>query len=315
MPGPGICSQIMKKVSIITVNFNQPNVTEELLRSIQVSGIPIEIIVIDNGSRADIPTTWQSKYSSVKFIRSEKNLGFAGGNNLGIKAATGNYLFFVNNDTEFTPDLVEKLAEVMDSNPAIGMISPKIKYYSNKEIIQYAGYTQMNYYTCRNACIGLREKDTGQYDHIIAPTAYCHGAAMMVRKEAIEKAGSMNENFFLYYEEVDWAEHIKRTGYQAWVCTDAIIYHKESVSVGKCSKLKEYFMNRNRILFIRRNAPFFNKIIFFLYFNLLVVPRNVVGYIKTKNYNFIPMLFKAIWWNVIHTKNSNDLGYPIKTII
>jgi len=305
----------MKKVSIITVNFNQPKVTEELLQSIQVTGISIEIIIIDNGSRADIQTTWQSKYPLVKFIRSEKNLGFAGGNNLGIKAATGDYLFFVNNDTEFTAGLVEKLVEVMDANPAIGMISPKIKYYSDKEIIQYAGYTQMNYYTCRNCCIGLREKDTAQYDHITAPTAYCHGAAMMVRKEAIEKAGLMNENFFLYYEEVDWAEHIKRAGYQAWVCTDALIYHKESVSVGKKSKLKEYFMNRNRILFIRRNAPFFNKIIFFIYFNLLVAPRNVIGYVKTKNYNFIPMLFKAIWWNIVHTKNSTDLGYPIKTII
>jgi GT2 family glycosyltransferase len=305
----------MKKVSIITVNFNQPKVTEELLQSIQITTGAIEIIVIDNGSRADIPTTWQSKYPSVKFIRSEKNLGFAGGNNLGIKAATGDYLFLVNNDTEFTPDLVEKLVEVMDANPAIGMISPKINYYSDKGIIQYAGYTQMNYYTCRNVCIGLHEKDTGQYDHISALTAYCHGAAMMVRKEAIEKAGLMNENFFLYYEEMDWAEHIKRAGYQAWVCTDALIYHKESISVGKKSKLKEYFMNRNRILFIRRNAPFFNKIIFFVYFNLLVAPRNIITYLKAKNFNFIPILFNAIWWNFTHGKNSNDLGYPVNTII
>ncbi len=126
----------------------------------------------------------------------------------------------------------------MDANPSTGMISPKINYFTDKGLIQYAGYTPMNYYTCRNSCIGLREKDTGQYDHITAPTAYCHGAAMMIRKEAINKAGLMSENFFLYYEEVDWCEHIKRAGYDAWVCTDAVIYHKESVSVGKKSKLK-----------------------------------------------------------------------------
>ena len=119
----------------------------------------------------------------------------------------------------------------------------------------------------------------------------------------------MNENFFLYYEELDWGEHIKRAGYQAWVCTEALIYHKESVSVGKNSRLKEYFMNRNRILFMRRNAPFFKKIIFYLYFILLVVPRNVISYIKAKNYNYIPTLIKAVWWNLTHNKNSKDLGY------
>jgi GT2 family glycosyltransferase len=305
---------MMKQVSVITVNFNQPKVTEELLESIPHTKAGIEIIVVDNGSKTSIPTAWQSKYPAVKFICSEKNLGFAGGNNLGIKEASGDYLFLVNNDTEFTPGLVEKLVEVMDANPAIGMISPKIKYFNDKSLIQYAGYTPMNYYTCRNSCIGLREKDKGQYDHITGPTSYCHGAAMMVRKEAIEKAGVMNENFFLYYEEVDWCEHIKRAGYQAWVCTDALIYHKESVSVGKKSALKEYFMTRNRILFIRRNAPVFKKIVFLIFFNLIVAPRNVITYIKNKNYNFIPMLFKAIWWNFTHSKNSKNLGYPINTI-
>jgi GT2 family glycosyltransferase len=304
----------MKKVSVITVNFNQPQVTEELLHSITGLYSNLKLLVVDNASKLNPVPKWETKYPGIKFIRSDKNLGFAGGNNLGIKQATGDYLFLVNNDTEFTPGLVETLVKVMEENPAIGMVSPKIKYFNDKGLIQYAGYTDMNYYTGRNSCIGLRERDKGQYDHITAPTAYCHGAAMMIRKEAIEKAGMMNENFFLYYEEVDWCEHIKRAGYEVYVCTDALIYHKESVSVGKKSRLKEYFMNRNRILFIRRNAPFFNGLFFWFYFTLLVVPRNVLGYIKHKNYNFIPVLFKAVWWNFTHSKNSNKLGYPIHTI-
>jgi len=306
---------IMKKVSIITVNFNQPKITEELLQTIQPGDDKdVEIIVVDNGSQVISINNWQSLYPQVKFIRSEQNLGFAGGNNLGVKEATGDYLFFVNNDTEFTDGLVEKLISVMKSNPAIGMISPMIKYYSDKGLIQYAGYTPMNYYTCRNSCIGLRERDNGQYNNITAPTAYCHGAAMMVSREAIEKAGLMSENFFLYYEEVDWCDHIKRAGYEAWVCTEALIYHKESVSVGKKSRLKEYFMNRNRILFIRRNAPFFNRLIFYPYFILLVLPRNILAYIKNKNFNFIPMLLKAVWWNFTNGKESKNLGYPITSI-
>ena len=95
----------------------------------------------------------------------------------------------------------------------------------------------------------------------------------------------MTENFFLYYEEMDWNEHIKRAGYEAWVNTNALIYHKESVSVGQGSPLKEYFMNRNRILFIRRNAPLNKALVFYVYFMLMVVPRNVLSYIKQKNYN------------------------------
>lgn len=306
----------MKKVSIVTVNFNQPVVTEELLSSIEKTNTysNIEIIIVDNASRANPIPKWLLKYPAVKLIRSEINLGFAGGNNLGIKEATGDYLFLVNNDTEFTAGLIEKLVGTLDTHEDVGLISPMIKYYNDKQLIQYAGYTPMNYYTCRNSCIGLRQKDEGQFDHIIGPTAYCHGAAMMIRKDAIDKAGLMAESFFLYYEEVDWCEQIIRTGYKAWVNTEALIYHKESVSVGKKSKLKEYFMNRNRILFTRRNAPLFKKLFFYIYFLLIVTPRNVINYIKDKNNSFIPALFKAIWWNVTHSKNSSNLGYPINTI-
>jgi GT2 family glycosyltransferase len=296
------------KVSVVTVNFNQPKVTEELLATIPADK-DIEIIVVDNGSEHDPTALWKTKFPSAKFIRSDTNLGFAGGNNLGINAASGAYIFFANNDTEFTPGLVSTLAWVLDTHPEVGMVSPKIKYFNNKNLIQYAGYTPLNFYTCRNSCIGLREEDHGQYDNYTGPTAYCHGAAMMVRKKAIEKAGQMNENFFLYYEELDWGEHIKRAGYQAWICTAALIYHKESVSVGKKSRLKEYFMNRNRILFIRRNAPAFQKAVFYAYFLSFVVPRNMLAYVKAKNYNYISALVNAVWWNFTNDKNSKNLGY------
>lgn len=306
----------MKKVSVITVNYNQPLVTEALLASIEATNSyhPIEIIVVDNGSVNNPVPKWEAQYPGIIFIRSNENLGFAGGNNLGIKATTGDYYFLVNNDTEFTTGLIEGLVNALDDNDKIGIISPKIRYFSDPHLIQYAGFTPMNFWTCQNKCIGQFETDKGQYDHIAAPTGFCHGAAMMLRREAVDKAGLMAENYFLYYEEMDWNERIKRAGYQAWVCTDALIYHKESVSVGQKSALKEYFMNRNRILFMRRNAPFLKALFFYFYFVLLVTPRNILQYIKQKNYNFITMLFKAIFWNLTQPKNSKKLGYPIKTI-
>lgn len=304
----------MKRVSIITVNFNQSLVTEELLQSINSTNTypNIEIIVIDNGSKENDTEKMAVNYPGIKFIRSEVNLGFAGGNNIGVKEATGDYLFFVNNDTEFTPGLVQVLVNVLDEHPETGMVSPKLMYFDKPGMIQYAGYTNMNYYTARNYCIGQFETDNGQYDNISGPTGFAHGAAMMVKKEAIDKAGTMAENFFLYYEEMDWCDHIKKAGYQVWVDTNAKIFHKESVSVGRASGLKEYFMNRNRLLFIRRNAPLAARWFFYIYFTMLVAPRNILKYIKNGHKGFTALLFKAIWWNITQSTNSTKLGYPIK---
>lgn len=304
----------MHSVSIISVNFNHSHVTDALLDSIfRTNNYPhIEIIVVDNASTANPVPDWIIKYPTVKFLRSEVNLGFAGGNNLGIKQATGDYLFFVNNDTEFTPGLVETLVQTMDQHPEIGMISPKIHYFSQPGLLQYAGFTPMNYTTGRNNCIGQFEQDNGQYDNTTGPTGFCHGAAMMVRRSAMDKAGLMPEHFFLYYEEMDWCAHIIKVGYSAWVQMQALIYHKESVSVGANSPLKEFFMNRNRILFIRRNSPAPKAAVFWMYFLAVVTPRNIVQYFKQGTPGFTRVLLKAIWWNFTNSINSTKLGYPVK---
>lgn len=301
----------MNMVSIITVNFNHSHVTDDLLDSIiQFNHFSdIEVIVVDNGSTLDPVPKWQKKYPDFIFIRSQQNLGFAGGNNLGIKVAKGDLLFLVNNDTIFTANLIEHLMSTLLKHPKVGIVSPKLLYFDQPNILQYAGYTSMNYFTGRNACIGQFEIDHGQYDTFEGQTGYAHGAAMMVKRSVIEKAGLMFEGFFLYYEELDWCESIKRAGFEVWVNTKASIYHKESISVGKKTALKEYFMNRNRILFIRRNTAWRQKIIFYLYFLFFVGIRNCFEYLKNGNSTFFKQFFRAIWWNFTQSKNSLMLGY------
>jgi hypothetical protein len=302
------------KVTIITVNYNQPVVTEQLLESIgQYNGYPAtDIIVVDNGSMVDHTPAWRLKYPSIQFTRSDINTGFAGGNNIGIRAATGDYLFLVNNDTEFTPGLIEQLVNTLEEHPEAAIVSPKIRYHAQPDTLQYAGFTEMNYYTARNHCIGQFEKDNGQFDHLTGETAFAHGAAMMVRAEALQKTGLMKENYFLYYEEIDWCDRFKKQGYTIRLNMQALIYHKESVSVGQKSPLKEYFMNRNRILFERRNAPFFQRQCFFIYFMLVVTPRNIYQYLRMKRADFIGQLFRAIKWNLTHSVDSEETGYTIK---
>jgi GT2 family glycosyltransferase len=301
----------LKRVTIITVNFNQPLLTELFLNSIADCNTyqNIEIIVVDNGSSENHVPDWQSLYSQVRFIRSEKNLGFAGGNNLGIRKASGDYLFLANNDTEFSSGLIEGLVDILDSKNTIGAVSPKILYFENPDIIQYAGFTEMNMNTGRNHCIGQMETDRGQYDGSTGLTGFVHGAAMMIRKEAIDKAGLMPELFFLYYEEMDWCEKIRNAGFEIWIEPKARIYHKESMTVGKNSLLKEYFMCRNRILFIRRNAPWFSRMIFYIHFMVFVTPRNMLGYLLAGKRAHARQFLRGIWWNFRNGTESEVLGY------
>jgi GT2 family glycosyltransferase len=301
----------MSLISIITVNYNQPGATLALLQSIE-QHYPkgnIEVIVVDNGSKVDCGKRFIDQREDLIYIRSEQNLGFAGGNNLGLKRATGDLLFLVNNDTEFTAGILETLSESLHADPRIGIVSPKILYYDEPTIIQYAGFTSMNFYTCRNKCIGQFEQDLGQYDHILAETGFAHGAAMMITRKALQASGPMAENFFLYFEEMDWCERIKRAGFKVYVNTEASIFHKESLSVGKNSALKEYFMNRNRLLFIRRNATLLQRIFFYFYFCSLVVPRNILNYLRSGNSSYVSILFRAISWNLKNDISSSNLGY------
>lgn len=303
----------MKTVSIITVNYNHSELTDALLDSIDLENeYPYtEIIVVDNHSSINPIPDWVIKYPQVKFIRAEKNLGFAGGNNLGISVAKGDFLFLVNNDTVFTKGLISLLKETLDHNAIIGMISPKILYHEKPNVLQYVGYTDMNYYTARNACIGQFEQDHAQYDEMSGKTGFAHGAAMMVTRAVIDKVGLMEENYFLYYEELDWADRIKKAGMEIWVNSKAKIYHKESISVGKQSALKTYYMNRNRLLFIRRNAPLLPKLFFYFYFILVVTPRNIFSHLRAGQSAFVPQIFRAIWWNLTNGINSTYLGFKL----
>jgi len=292
----------LSTVSIITVNYNQTQITAELLASLaQVHYPELEVIVVDNGSEQDPALTLQAQFPTVRFLRSAENLGFAGGNNLGIKASTGDYLFFLNNDTELQDGVLECLLQLFERVPDLGIVSPMICFFypkadKNEDIIQYAGSTTVHTLSGRNHTIGLNERDHGQYAQP-QPTAYIHGAAMLIPRKVVEEVGMMSELFFLYYEELDWCAQIKRAGYQAYVHPGVKVYHKESVTVGKLSPLKTHYLNRNRILFMRRNKSLGAFVLFSIYLLLLVTPRYLLRYAWQGEWEHFNAFWKAIWWN------------------
>ena len=283
------------KTSIITINYNGQKDTCELIESLPLEDLSIEVIVVDNASKEDEATIIANRYPQVKVIRSEQNLGFAGGNNLGIKAAQGKYILFINNDTILghqTSD-IRHLVSRLETEEKIGMVCPKIRFAWGDNPIQFAGFTTLSRYTMRNRSIGFGETDKGQYD-TAHPTPYAHGAAMMVKREALEKVGLMPECYFLYYEELDWSMMFTRAGYSIWYEPACTIYHKESQATGQNSPLKTYYLTRNRLLFVKRNIKGLRRYITYTYLLLVVAPRDICKYILHRQFNLASATIKGI---------------------
>ena len=290
-------------ISIITVNYNGLELTSELLNSIRcITYTNLEIFVVDNASRENPQSFLAQHYPEVQCIRSEQNLGFAGGNNLAVLQAKGDFLFFINNDAEITEGCLDRLIALFDNHPKAGLVSPLICYFNESktakaDLIQYAGMTQVHSLTARNETIGEKSVDTGQFSQP-QKTAYGHGAAMMIRREVIEKVGVMFEDFFLYYEELDWCERIRRAGFEIWVEPRAKIYHKESASIGAFSTLKTYYLNRNRIYFMRRNFSGLPFIGFSLFLTFVTIPKNILQFLLRGQFDHAKVFLKAIFWNI-----------------
>ena len=279
-------------ISIITINYNGLEDTCALIESIPFND-NMEVIVVDNASKNLEAEAITRRYPQVKVIKSDKNLGFAGGNNLGIQSAQGKYLFLINNDTVFKDFNIQVLIDSMESSSTIGIVCPKIRFAWDNNPIQYTGYTPLSRITIRNRAIGFGENDHGQYD-TAHPTPYAHGAAMLIRRDAIDKVGLMPECYFLYYEELDWSMMFTRAGYQIWYEPACTIYHKESQSTGQNSLLRTYYLTRNRLLLVRRNPKEFIRPLAYIYLIGFVALRDILKYTLRGRFDLLKSTLRAL---------------------
>lgn len=279
-------------ISIITINYNGLKDTCELIESIPFKD-NLEVIVVDNASQQDEASIIQNKYPQVKVIRSEHNLGFAGGNNLGIKEAKGKYIFLVNNDTIFKEFNLQPLIDRLESSPKIGVVCPKIRFAWGNNPIQFTGYTPLSKITIRNQAIGFGEEDHGQYN-TAHRTPYAHGAAMLIKREAIVKVGLMPECYFLYYEELDWSMMFTRAGYEIWYEPTCTIYHKESQSTGQNSPLRTYYITRNRLLLVKRNWHGLYKWLAYSYLTCVVATKDFLKFAIQGKWSLSKAVYRGI---------------------
>lgn len=283
----------MKKptVSVISVLYNQVEVTLAMLDSLRKQQhVHLEIILVDNASIEDTDVILE-EYPEVQLIKSKTNLGFAGGNNLGIAQATGDYVFFLNNDTVVPNNTISGLVDTIEKHPDTGILCPLIYYYVQQDTLQYAGATAMNVITGRNRAIGHGEKEKPSND--VMETHFAHGAAMLIKKEVLDQVGPMPEEYFLYYEELDWSNRFKALGYKILVDKSQFILHKESMSTGKMSPLKTFYQTRNRLLFMRRNVNKLRFLLFFSFFVTCSLPANTLKFLVKKQTHLIAPLYRG----------------------
>ncbi len=293
-------------VSIIAVNYNQPELTGKMVDSIRRSAYPnTEVFVVENGPVIPCANLMKEQYPEVQIVESKENLGFASANNLAVQICNGDFLFFLNNDAELTKGALEKLVNLYEKIPHLGAVSPLIcdthtdedEGMEEPDVIQYAGYTPLHPVTARNSVLGAGEIDQGQYRKVV-PTAYCHGAAMLVSREVIEKVGPWPEEYIFYYDELDWCEQIRRAGYKIHVEPNAKVYHQESSTIGKQSAVKTYFINRSRILFVRRNRKGWQLLLFWAFLFFFTIPKNTLVNLLQGNFGNLNAFYKAVLWNV-----------------
>ncbi len=263
----------MPYVSIIIVNYNGGLLVERCLRSVlKTNFFPFDVLVVDNASSDGSPDLIAKHFPSVRLIRLLGNLGYAGANNVGIRAATGKYLVLLNSDTEVEPEWLTHLVEVAERRPDAAFLQPKILFLDDHAVINSAG--NEIHFAGFGVCRGISTRDIGQYERV-EKIGYASGASVMVSREALDEIGPLDEIFFAYGEDKDWGWRAKMLGFHSMYVPTARIYHKWSTTLGY-SPLKMYYLELERLISIWKNHT--NGMIARLFPMLLLVELAVLGY-------------------------------------
>lgn len=247
-------------VTIVILNWNQKADTLECLDSVKRMTYPsFSVVLVDNGSSDGSPDAiehWSDGKIPVTLIRNEKNLGFVGGSNQGMRLAlaTGtDYVFLLNNDTVVDPDVLAILVQAAERSGDIGMVGPKIYQYGKGKLLDSAG-TRAITWLAQGFLMGHGEEDHGQYDYPI-DLPYVTGTALLVKRTVLERVGLMDEDYFCYFDDFDWGMKVREAGYRLLMEPKAVVHHKGSRTAGFNSPFYMHHMVRSRIIFARKHVP------------------------------------------------------------
>jgi hypothetical protein len=269
---------------IIILNWNGLADTLECLESLaRLDYADYEVVVVDNGSTDRSVETIRARFPHVALIETGENLGFAEGNNVGLRYAldqAADYVLLLNNDTVVDPGLLTALVKVMERDGEIGVASPLVFHYGVLDEIWAAGAV-INW--ADGSTQRLRAGERAGKDESICDADFVTGCALLTKREVVEKTGFLDADYYLYYEEVDWCVRAHKQGYRIVCVPQAKIWHKTSRSIGASSPLVSYYMTRNALLLLRKHLAGVQYVLS-VGRNLVLTARSVVStFVKRKH--------------------------------
>jgi len=314
------------KLSIIIPHHNGKKLLYDCLQSIydNISIDNFEIIVVDNLSTDKSVDEVKSNFPSIILLKSEINLGYSGGCNLGAKNAVGEYVIFLNNDTLHTKKWIEELINFLDKNPHAGAAQPKILNAINKDTFDYAGgaggyIDKYCFPFVRGRLFNTLEKDLKQYDNA-KKIFWASGAAFIIRNELLKELEYFDNIFFAYMEEIDLCWRLQALGWGIWNVPSSVVYHYGKQTI-KENSFKSYYQNhRNSWILFLKNSASFEK-------GSLIIKRFILDQmaaiysILTLNFErFLAILCSHFWliYNfkvLLSLRNKNKLRYQSLDLI
>lgn len=263
----------------------------------------MEIIMVDNGSTDDSVVFVEQNFPVVRIVKSPVNLSFSGGNNLGFREAEGKYLAMLNNDTAVEPGWLEPLVDELETNEDVAAVQPKVLMLTDKSRFEYAGASggymdRFGFPFMRGRIFDTVEADVGQYDDPV-DLGWTSGAAMVVRREALDRAGDLDEDFVLHMEEIDLCWRFLLMGYRLRVRPDAVIYHLGGGTLGHEKMSKMFYNHRNSIFMMMKNASIgrlFWSLPVRMGLDMALVIKSLLGL----DFKRLGAVFGAYGWLVLH---------------
>ena len=236
------------RVTTIILNWNGIEDTLECIESVRNLDYPdLRIVVVDNGSSDDSTTVLRQRYPAITLLESQRNLGFTGGNNLGIAKALemgADYVWLLNNDTVAEKGALKELLRGISESPEIGLASPFIHFYHLPGEVQFCGsYIDWK----RKRIVKLEKGGTIPPDRV---SVSLWGTALLIRREVLEKVGLLNDKYFAYHEDEDYSMRVARAGYRAVVVSNARVFHKNSRSTGSNDAPMQVFLRSRNLFFL-----------------------------------------------------------------
>ena len=296
-------------VSIIIVNFNQKQVTLDCLDSLRKVTYPnYEIILVDNNSQDGSKEAVLKKYPSLKLVANQTNEGFAGGNNIGLKEAKGDFILLLNNDTKVDPNFLQPLVEDMQKDIKLGVVQSKLKVMDNPKlldsVVSFQTITGFLYHK------GYLDNDKEEYQKFLYSFS-AKGACILIRKEVL-KMGLFDEQYFAYFEETDFCWRVWLMGYKVGFEPQSIVFHKMGATSSKMNRaFMHYHSFKNRLRTIIKNSSIFTLSWMLPLHILICIPLGIYFAIIGET-EASKSVFKALWWNLVSLPETLSLRKKVQ---